>query len=98
MAYLAGADGDVQGGVQLAGEEAEDVIRRLIRRAAPFENRLGDFLESLLLERESDDYDPRADRVTLMTLHAAQGRTLLPIAVPERPRMWMRNGACFTWE
>ncbi|MCX6048406.1 MAG: ATP-binding domain-containing protein [Chloroflexi bacterium] len=26
-----------------------------------------------MLQNETDDYDPRADRVTLMTLHAAKG-------------------------
>jgi DNA helicase-2/ATP-dependent DNA helicase PcrA len=31
------------------------------------------FLEASVLEQETDDYDPRADRVALMTLHAAKG-------------------------
>jgi uncharacterized protein (TIGR00375 family) len=54
-------------------EKRAERIRRLIRKAAPFDNRLGDFLETSVLQRESDDYDPRADRVTLMTLHASKG-------------------------
>ncbi len=31
------------------------------------------FLDRILLQNESDFYDPRADRVALMTLHAAKG-------------------------
>jgi DNA helicase-2/ATP-dependent DNA helicase PcrA len=54
-------------------EKSSERLQQLSRRAAPFENRLGDFLESMALEKETDLYDPRADRVTLMTLHAAKG-------------------------
>jgi uncharacterized protein (TIGR00375 family) len=54
-------------------EKRAERIHRLIRRAAPFENRLGDFLEATALHKETDEYDPRADRVTLMTLHASKG-------------------------
>ncbi len=46
---------------------------RMIQRAQPFGDRRREFLEQALLEREADNYDPRADRVTLMTLHAAKG-------------------------
>jgi DNA helicase-2/ATP-dependent DNA helicase PcrA len=42
-------------------------------RAVPFEDRLPDFLEALALQSETDAYDPRADRVTLMSLHASKG-------------------------
>ncbi len=48
-------------------------VRQLARRAAPFEHRRREFLETTLLRQETDAYDPRADRVTLMTLHAAKG-------------------------
>lgn len=48
-------------------------LRRLALRAVPFGDRLGDFLEAISLESEADAYDPRADRVALMTLHAAKG-------------------------
>lgn len=54
-------------------EKRAERIQQLLRRAAPFENRLPDFLESTVLQKETDAYDPRADRVTLMTLHAAKG-------------------------
>ena len=54
-------------------EKSSERLQQLSRRAAPFENRLGDFLESMALQKETDLYDPRADRVTLMTLHAAKG-------------------------
>lgn len=50
-----------------------DLIKRLISRATSFDKRLNDFLESAVLQKETDEYDPRADRVTLMTLHASKG-------------------------
>jgi DNA helicase-2/ATP-dependent DNA helicase PcrA len=56
----------------LLGVEAE-LRARMIQRAQPFGDRRREFLETALLEREVDGYDPRADRVTLMTLHAAKG-------------------------
>ncbi len=48
-------------------------LEQLARLAGPFGDRLGDFLEVMALHKETDAYDPRADRVTLMTLHAAKG-------------------------
>jgi len=54
------------------GIEAE-LRAGMIQRAQPFGDRRREFLESALLERESDNYDLRADRVALMTLHAAKG-------------------------
>ena len=57
-----------------AADEARTArFAQLRRRAALFEADLGAFLESTALQRETDQYDPRADRVTLMTLHAAKG-------------------------
>jgi len=57
---------------QAEGPNAER-MEQLLRRAAPFGARLRAFLESTALQQEADAYDPRADRVTLMTLHAAKG-------------------------
>jgi superfamily I DNA/RNA helicase len=54
-------------------EKNQERLDQLRRRAIPFETHLGDFLESLALQKETDAYDPRAGRVTLMTLHAAKG-------------------------
>lgn len=54
--------------------EIESEMRtRMIQRTQAFGNRRREFLENALLEREADGYDPRAERVTLMTLHAAKG-------------------------
>ncbi|MCX6030767.1 MAG: UvrD-helicase domain-containing protein [Chloroflexi bacterium] len=55
------------------GDADAERIRQLGLRAAPFDNRLADFLESTALQSETDVYDPRADRVTLMSLHASKG-------------------------
>ncbi len=46
---------------------------QLRRRAIPFGDITPAFLESMALQRDVDDYDPRADRVALMTMHAAKG-------------------------
>ena len=48
-------------------------LKRLQRRAVLFGDDLDAFLEAAALQAETDDYDPRADRVALMTLHAAKG-------------------------
>ena len=54
-------------------EAGRERIEQLRLRAIPFENHLPAFLESMVLQKETDLYDPRADRVTLMTLHASKG-------------------------
>lgn len=48
-------------------------LQQLVLRAVPYGDRLADFLEAIALQTETDAYDPRADRVALMTLHAAKG-------------------------
>ncbi len=48
-------------------------LHQLALRAVPFGDRLADFLEATALQSETDAYDPRADRVTLMSLHASKG-------------------------
>ena len=62
---------------RLRGAEYSDAekerIDRLQRRAAPFRNRLRDFLTTTALQSDADQYDQRADRVTLMSLHASKG-------------------------
>ncbi|MXY94420.1 MAG: AAA family ATPase [Caldilineaceae bacterium SB0670_bin_27] len=54
-------------------EAEEERIERLQRRAAPYRNRLQEFLTTISLHSEADQFDSRADRVTLMSLHAAKG-------------------------
>jgi superfamily I DNA/RNA helicase len=80
-------------------------VRRLTLRAASYGDRLADFLESTALQSETDLYDPRADRVALLTLHAAKGlefpvvfivgceEGLLPYMRPARPGQSEREGA-----
>lgn len=46
---------------------------QIVQRAQGYGTRLREFLDAAALEREADGYDPRADRVSLMTLHAAKG-------------------------
>lgn len=59
--------------ILVADDKSAERLAQLKRRAIPFGSRLDYFLETLTLQRETDFYDPRADRVTLMTLHAAKG-------------------------
>jgi DNA helicase-2/ATP-dependent DNA helicase PcrA len=65
--FLAGAAGEQ------ASKSRSELVARLLRQAAPFDRRLGDFLEAAALQSAADGFDPRADRVTLMTIHAAKG-------------------------
>ena len=51
----------------------QDRIARVRHAAARFDTRLRDFLTVMALQSETDRYDDRADRVTLMSLHAAKG-------------------------
>ncbi len=53
--------------------ESEDDLRKLRDLARPFDADLRGFLTRMALQSETDIYDPRADRVALMTLHAAKG-------------------------
>ncbi len=53
--------------------ESEDDLRKLRDLARPFQADLHGFLTRMALQSETDIYDPRADRVALMTLHAAKG-------------------------
>ena len=62
-----GCTGRVAGYMRLDGFHATH------GRAVPFATDLARFLEALALQKETDNYDPRADRVALMTLHAAKG-------------------------
>ncbi|MFM7174538.1 MAG: UvrD-helicase domain-containing protein [Caldilinea sp.] len=52
---------------------SETLSQQLAERALPFGRRCRDFLEMALLESAGDRFDLRADRVTLMTFHAAKG-------------------------
>jgi uncharacterized protein (TIGR00375 family) len=54
-------------------EKQSGLIKQLIAKAAPFENHLQKFLQTITLQKETDEFDPRADRVALMTLHSSKG-------------------------
>jgi DNA helicase-2/ATP-dependent DNA helicase PcrA len=61
--------------VQAKGSDdnKERLMKQLIEKAALFENRLGEFLQTTILQKETDEFEPRADRVALMTLHSSKG-------------------------
>ncbi len=52
---------------------ADEPLRRLLRSAEGWRGDLLSFIDEWSLFRETDLYDPRADRVTLLTAHAAKG-------------------------
>jgi len=58
---------------KFSGAGHDERLDLLLHRATPFGENLNDFLVSTILQQETDGYDPRADRVALMTLHASKG-------------------------
>ncbi len=52
---------------------AQERMQQLALRAASYGSQLGAFLAAMMLEGDADAYDPRADRVALMTVHSAKG-------------------------
>jgi len=61
-----------QNGAPLDAAQAAD-LRTLHLRAAAYGDHLAEFLQATALQTEGDWFDPRADRVALLTLHAAKG-------------------------
>ena len=56
-----------------AGEETRAALELLQPVAREYGDDLDRFLSSLALETQVDTWDPRADRISLLTLHAAKG-------------------------
>jgi len=54
-------------------ESRNEHIMKLVAKSMPHDNQLGEFLQEISLQTEGDLYDPRADRVSLSTIHAAKG-------------------------
>jgi superfamily I DNA/RNA helicase len=54
-------------------EERARLFSKLQKRAEMCGKDLREFLFSVTLMNENDDYDPNGDRITLMTLHASKG-------------------------
>jgi len=55
------------------GKQTQEWYDRLLLQSTQYGTRLEDFLQTTLLQKAPDEYDARAERVTLMTLHAAKG-------------------------
>ncbi len=51
----------------------EENLTTLLDISRSFQDRTSEFLAYLALESEQDMFDPRAERVTLMTMHASKG-------------------------
>jgi DNA helicase-2/ATP-dependent DNA helicase PcrA len=71
-------------------------LQQLYRRSLDFGADVRAFLEAMALYTEADEYDPRADRITLMTLHAAKGlefSVVFIVGCEEGLLPYMRAGA-----
>ena len=66
------------GGQDVAREDWD----RVDRIAAPFGTRADEFLRALVLRQGIDDLDPRAERVSLMTMHASKGLEFPVVFIP----------------
>ena len=54
-------------------DELSATLQQLLALAASCEDRLDWFVDAVPLATEADCFDPRADRVSLLTIHAAKG-------------------------
>ena len=54
-------------------DDLEATLQQLLALAASCEDRLDWFVDAVPLATEADCFDPRADRVSLLTIHAAKG-------------------------
>ncbi len=67
----------------VAKEACADFDRqRVMRFAAGFGTRYGEFLQATSLRQGVDDWDAKAERVSLMTMHAAKGLEFMTVFVP----------------
>ena len=94
----------VKSGQEIGSGDHDERLDLLLHRATPFGDNLNDFLVSTVLQQETDGYDPRADRVALMTLHASKGlefpvvfmvgceEGLLPFQRPFQPAQQAESG------
>jgi len=53
--------------------KSEDALKMLLERAKEFGTNTVDFLATAALNKDTDMYEPRAEKVSLMTMHAAKG-------------------------
>ncbi len=58
------------------------IQKKILRLAKPFGNNYNAFLNSIPLRKGSDEYDPKIESVSLMTLHAAKGLEFPAIFIP----------------
>jgi uncharacterized protein (TIGR00375 family) len=65
-----------------ADEESASLYKTLARTATPFADRYQAFVDHLLLCKSVDDWDERADRVHILTLHAAKGLEFPVVFIP----------------
>ncbi len=63
-------------------EDDRQAKRKLLELAAPFAERLDNFADALALHSVVDDYDSNADKIHILTLHAAKGLEFPVVFIP----------------
>jgi DNA helicase-2/ATP-dependent DNA helicase PcrA len=75
----AGTDGRTLGEVvkniieSLGFDPEEEALKTLVRQAGVWTGDIAEFLARMAMRSDLDTFDPRAEKVTLMTLHASKG-------------------------
>ena len=60
----------------------DDDARRMIKTASEYGSRYEDFFRALSLRQGVDEHDPRAEKVSLMTMHASKGLEFNTVFIP----------------
>ncbi len=59
--------------LDIKSSEAAEAVEALIKKGSAFGNQIDSFLASVNLQTDPDMYDGKAQKITLMTMHAAKG-------------------------
>jgi DNA helicase-2/ATP-dependent DNA helicase PcrA len=54
-------------------DPTEEILKTFVQQADTWQGHMSDFLAEIAFKSDLDLYDPRAEKVTLMTLHASKG-------------------------
>jgi DNA helicase-2/ATP-dependent DNA helicase PcrA len=57
----------------LVDSNSQEIRKRLVRFAQPFDHSIDAFLDALMLQKKVDNFDRHHERVNILTLHASKG-------------------------
>ncbi len=63
-------------------ETDSDKLKALLRLAAPYNGHTEEYIDTLMLGRQLDQWDPKANRVRVMTMHASKGLEFPVVFIP----------------